>query len=65
MHDYVVRKLQEAKGTWPLVSRETGMSRKTIVKIAMRTVKDPRVSNVERLARYFQQRDALVNSEAA
>jgi hypothetical protein len=52
----VVNELQGAKGTWPRVSAETGISRKTIEKIANRTVLDPRVSRVQRLANYFRNR---------
>lgn len=57
MHDYVVNQLQAAKGTWPKIAEETRMSRRTIEKIARREVADPGVSLVERLARYFRERE--------
>jgi transcriptional regulator with XRE-family HTH domain len=58
LHDYVVRQLQLVKGQWPDISEETGIARSTIVKIARREVADPGVSLIERLARYFRQKQA-------
>lgn len=58
MHDYVVTQLQNAKGTWPKVAEDTGISRRTIEKIARREVADPGVSLIEKLAGYFRDRAA-------
>lgn len=58
IHEYVLIKLQEYKGRWSEVSEGTGMSKRTIEKIARREVEDPRVSNVETLARYFRENSA-------
>ena len=57
MHDYVVDKLQAAKGTWPRIAEQTQISRRTIEKIARREVADPGVSLVERLALYFREQE--------
>lgn len=54
IHDYVVGQLQAAKGQWSKVAVETGMSKRTIEKIARREFKDPAVSFIERLNRYFR-----------
>lgn len=56
MYEYVLGQLQEAKGEWPVVAEATGMSRRTIEKIARREVKDPGVSHIEKLAGYFRGR---------
>ena len=56
MHDYVVDQLQLVKGRWTQVSEETGISKRTIEKIARREFKDPAVSFIERLDRYFRER---------
>ena len=58
LHQYVIDQLQAAKGQWPRVAAESGISRRTIEKIANRVVKDPGVSLVERLAAYFRNRAA-------
>jgi len=58
IHEYVLERLEKAKGTWPKVAQETGISRRTIEKIARKEVSDPGVSLVERLHRYFKSREA-------
>lgn len=58
IHDYVVDQLQAAKGQWSRVAEDTGMSKRTIEKIARREFKDPAVSFIERLNRYFREREA-------
>ena len=54
IYQYVLLELQLAKGQWPRVARDTGISLSTIKKIARRDVEDPGVSYIERLARYFR-----------
>lgn len=61
MHEYVVDQLQKHKGRWTEVAEGTGMSKRTIEKIARRETKDPGVSLVEQLARYFKE----LNSDVA
>jgi len=58
IHDYVVDQLQACKGQWSRVSADTEISKRTIEKIARREVKDPSVSFIERLHRYFRKRGA-------
>lgn len=58
MHEFVVGKLAEAKGTWPSIAEATGVSKRTIQKIASREIEDPGVSHIERLARYFRDQQA-------
>lgn len=53
MHDYVLRQLEGAKGRWPKVAEESGVSIRTIEKIARREIIDPGVSHVQKLADYF------------
>lgn len=54
MHAYVIDELQRSKGQWTRVAADTGISKRTIEKIARQEVKDPGVSLVERLATYFR-----------
>lgn len=56
IYEFVLQCLQQTKGNWPSVAEETGMSLRTIEKIARREVKDPGVSHVEKLASYFRGR---------
>ena len=56
MYEYVLVELELAKGNWTAVADATGMSKRTIEKIARREIKDPGVSHIETLASYFRSR---------
>jgi transcriptional regulator with XRE-family HTH domain len=53
IHEYVVRELLAARGRWPQIAHESGVSRRTLEKIARREIANPGVKHVETLARYF------------
>jgi predicted transcriptional regulator len=53
IHDYVVAQLQASKG-YGRIALATGISKRTIEKIARRESRDPAVSLVERLNKYFR-----------
>jgi transcriptional regulator with XRE-family HTH domain len=55
LHEYVLDRLARSKGRWPEIARATGVSYKTLSKIASREIADPGVSHIERLARHFRQ----------
>ena len=65
VYQYVLDELQNAKGDWPAVAEATGMSRRTIEKIARREVKDPGVSHIEKLAGYFREQSKRQPRRAA
>ena len=50
---FVRRKLDESRGQWVEVSRESGVPYHTLTKIAQGQVEDPRVSTMQRLVDYF------------
>lgn len=58
-------RLEKAKGGWPTVAEGSGVSLRTLEKIARREIKDPGVSHIEKLAGYFREqpknRRAAVN----
>lgn len=54
LHEYVLRQLQDAKGRWSEVAEESGVSKRTLEKIARREIEDPGVSHIEKLAAYFR-----------
>lgn len=54
-HDWVVERLLEARGSWPHIARTSGVSRRTIEKIAHRKIKDPGVSHIEKLVKFFSE----------
>lgn len=56
IHQYVLDQLEASKGSWPAVAEETGISIRTIEKIARQEVENPGVKTVEQLARHFQQK---------
>ena len=58
LHEFVIEQLQLSKGTWPTIAGATGVSNRTIQKIADRTIADPGVSHIERLAAYFRENAA-------
>lgn len=55
MYAYVLNQLQAFKGAWPTVADGSGVSLRTIEKIARKEIKDPGVSHIEKLAGYFRE----------
>lgn len=53
MYAFVLERLEESKGTWTAIAQKTGMSKRTIEKIARREIQDPGVSHIEKLATHF------------
>lgn len=59
MHDFVVKRLQAAKGRWPLIAKKTRVPLRTIQKIASREIRDPGITHMQNLANFFaEQADA-------
>jgi transcriptional regulator with XRE-family HTH domain len=54
IYEYVLDRLQAAKGGWPTVANEAGISLRTLEKIARKETKDPSVRHIEKLANYFR-----------
>jgi len=54
LHEFVLTELQAAKGRWSEVAVESGVSKRTLEKIARREIEDPGVSHIEKLAAYFR-----------
>lgn len=52
--EYVLEQLQRHKGQWQSVAMSTGISKRTIEKIATGEIADPGVIKVEKLAEYFR-----------
>src|SRR5687768_11842496 len=57
IYAFVLERLESVKGRWPRVAEESGISLRTIEKIARQEVKDPGVSFIERLAKYFRENE--------
>lgn len=57
LYDFVMKGLQGTKGQWPAVAEATGVSVRTISKIARREIEDPGISHVEKLAKYFRENE--------
>lgn len=58
IYEYVMSELQAAKGQWPAVADGSGVSARTIEKIARKEIADPGVSHIEKLAKYFRDQAA-------
>jgi transcriptional regulator with XRE-family HTH domain len=54
IYEYVMAELERSKGRWPAVAEGSGVSRRTIEKIARREIVDPGISHIEKLANYFR-----------
>ncbi len=54
MHQSVLAELEKRKGRWPEVAEATGISKRTIEKIARQEIKNPGVSHIETLNQYFK-----------
>lgn len=58
LHEYVLEQLLASRGRWSEVAEESGVSKRTLEKIARREIKDPGVSHIEKLAAYFRGQSA-------
>jgi hypothetical protein len=56
--DYVISKLEEARGNWPLIVRKTGVPMSTIDRIARGETANPGIRHIESLANYFREQEA-------
>jgi hypothetical protein len=65
MHAFVISRLHAAKGNWPAIALATGVSKRTIEKIASREIEDPGVSHIEKLAMYFREQAKQQPSRSA
>jgi len=54
MYAFVMTRLQGAKGRWREVANGSGVSIRTLEKIARKEIEDPGVSHIEKLAAYFR-----------
>lgn len=57
---FVKRRLDEARGQWPDISRATGVPYFTIANIVQGKSADPRIGTLQPLVDWFRQRDADV-----
>lgn len=53
IYEYVIAQLQQHKGRWREVAEQSGVSRRTLEKIARKEIPNPGIHSVEALARHF------------
>lgn len=58
IHDQVVEKLAAHRGRWSDIAKDSGVAYSTLKKIANRISRSPRVEHIEKLWRYFREREA-------
>lgn len=54
MYSYVRDQLEAWKGRWTEVAEGSGVSKRTVEKIAREEIADPGVSHIEKLAKFFR-----------
>tara|TARA_R110000868_G_scaffold142759_12_gene360247 strand:- start:722 stop:931 length:210 start_codon:yes stop_codon:yes gene_type:complete len=54
---YVRGRLENARGTWPAISKHTGVPYFTITNLVQGKVDDPRLSTIQPLIDYFRAQD--------
>lgn len=59
MLDYVVRRLNEHKGEWPRIEKDTGVDYDTIAKIAQGARTNPTIENLQPLYDWCVARDEM------
>ena len=52
--EFVLRKLQEKKGSWPNVAEQTDLEYSWLTKLAQGKIDDPSVRKIQRLADHFR-----------
>lgn len=65
LYEFVMDRLQAEKGGWPTVAEGSGVSLRTIEKIARKEIADPGVSHIEKLAGYFREQSKRQPRRAA
>jgi hypothetical protein len=60
IYAFVLTRLAASKGHWRSVAEGSGVSLRTLEKIARKEIADPGVSNVEKLASYFKKQPKKV-----
>lgn len=56
--DYVMARLKDSGRTYAQIAAGSGVKKRTVAKIARGEIKDPGVSHIEAMARYFRGLDA-------
>jgi transcriptional regulator with XRE-family HTH domain len=64
IHQYVLDQLRDSRPYWESVAKGSGVSIRTIEKIASREIQFPRVDKVEKLARFFRKQERPGNKAA-
>ena len=64
IHAYVLEQLRASPLSYQQIANGSGVSRRTIEKIARREIEDPGVSHIERLAAFFKGNHAAVHVQA-
>ncbi len=59
LHSYVLDQLQKSKGHWPQVAKGSGVSIRTLSKVARREVEYPRINTLEQLSQYFREQTTV------
>jgi predicted transcriptional regulator len=63
--DFVLEQLQERKGSWMHIAKDTGMPYSWLSKLARGVIDDPGVKKIEKLASYFRLLERQENERAA
>lgn len=58
IHDQVVQQLAAHRGRWADIAKGSGVAYSTLKKIANRISRSPRVEHIEKLYRYFRDKEA-------
>jgi transcriptional regulator with XRE-family HTH domain len=58
IYQYVLDELEARKVTLPTIAEESGVNLATLKKILYRTVENPGVIHIEKLAKYFREQAA-------
>ncbi len=53
IYEFVIDRLAASRGTWPSIAAGSGMSKRTIEKIARKEIKGPNVHHIQCLHDYF------------
>lgn len=59
IHEFVVEQLERSKGQWSAVALASGVSKRTLEKIARREINDPGISHIDKLVKHYSV-DALI-----
>ena len=58
LYDQTIEKLNNSKGSFPTIAKDTGLDYDWLCQVASQRIKDPGIKKIERLYRYLTEQES-------